>query len=288
VRRNPVSAFLLYWAVLTLSPLLVGLSLVVSSYLTSIPLIYGTAQSIGLSEGLLLNYTPFFLVSIAFSILYIVVPNCNVAIRHGILGGVVAGILFEIAKWGFTLYITLFPTYQLLYGALAAIPIFLLWVYLSWMIILFGAEVAQAGRAQYDRRGGEKLDGFTQAVRWLGHLWQAQQQGKGLAVHELVRLDPYNYEIEPDEQIQHLLKAKLIQPTEKGAYILSRDLNQFCLWDLYRALPWQLPTPERIQVMQGPWEEKLEGLISKIDQIRHTELNLPLAKLFEDRERARS
>jgi len=177
-KRKGIAAFLLYWAVLTLSPILLGASMAVSSYVFSLPFIAGTAESIGLSKTLVLTYAPFLLSAFGFTLLYVAIPNCFVSLWHGLVGGFFAAFLFEVAKYGFTFYITNFPTYELLYGALATIPIFFIWMYVSWIIILLGAEVAQACSANYDRRPGTKLDGFTQAYRWLGHLWQAQKEGK--------------------------------------------------------------------------------------------------------------
>ena len=75
----------------------------------------------------------------AFTLLYSAVPNARVPVRHALMGGVFTAVLFEAAKTLFGLYVSLFPGYQLIYGAFATVPIFLLWIYLSWMIVLFGA-----------------------------------------------------------------------------------------------------------------------------------------------------
>ena len=139
-RRKGVSAFLSYWAVLTLMPILIGVGFAVTSYLASVPFITGAAESLGLKKPLL-AMLPYLLTLFAFTLLYITVPNCKVRIRYAFVGGLLATLLFELAKAGFAAYITHFPTYKLLYGALAALPIFLVWVYVSWLIILFGAEV---------------------------------------------------------------------------------------------------------------------------------------------------
>ena len=74
--------------------------------------------------------------------LYKWIPNCNVSWLNAFSGATLAVFLFEMAKTGFTLYISYFPSYELLYGALAAIPLLLIWIYLTWLIVLIGAEVA--------------------------------------------------------------------------------------------------------------------------------------------------
>lgn len=139
--RSGITAFMLYWGLLTLIPIFLGVGFAISSYVFSLPLIEGTTQTLGLKKPFL-TLSPYLLTFVAFTVLYITLPNCKVSVRHAMIGGFVATLLFELAKYAFGLYVLHFPTYELLYGTLAAIPIFLLWVYLSWLIILFGAIVA--------------------------------------------------------------------------------------------------------------------------------------------------
>lgn len=141
--RSPLIAFLIYWGVLTLAPLLISLGIAASAYFYSLPLVSHTTEWLGM-EKVLATLTAFLLSSFGFTLLYTVMPHCDVSLKHSIPGGMIAAILFEFAKQGFTFYISWIPTYQLLYGALAAIPLFLIWLYVSWLIILFGAEVTHA------------------------------------------------------------------------------------------------------------------------------------------------
>ncbi len=145
--RLRLSAFMLYWGLLTFLPILIGLGFVISSYIFSLPLVEGTTQYLGLQRPFL-ALAPYLLTFIAFTVLYITLPNCKVYVKHAVAGGLVATLLFEFAKYGFGLYVLHFPTYELLYGTLAAIPIFLVWVYLSWLIVLFGAVVANVVSGQ--------------------------------------------------------------------------------------------------------------------------------------------
>jgi membrane protein len=140
-RRRLISAFLMYWAVLTLTPIFVGIGLGITTLLVSLPWISEAANALGLSK-IVLFCMPYLFTLVAFTLLYVAVPNHRVKFRFALVGGIVASILFELAKQGFVLYITHFSVYRLLYGALAAVPIFLVWIYLSWLIILFGAVVS--------------------------------------------------------------------------------------------------------------------------------------------------
>jgi len=139
-RRNGTSAFLIYWAVLTLLPILVGAGIAMSAHLGQTPWVMEINEILHI-KPLLLEWTPYALTAIAFTLLYVTLPNCPVKLRHALCGGFVAMVLFEWTKYGFSWYLVNFPSYELLYGALATIPIFLLWVYLTWLIILFGAVV---------------------------------------------------------------------------------------------------------------------------------------------------
>lgn len=137
------TALIIYWLILLLAPLLIALGLGVTTYVLSLSWIAQSTDVLGISP-LLVGAMSLLLTATAFSALYIVVPNCKVPISNGIISGIIAAILFEIAKHTFTVYVALFPTYTLLYGALAAIPLFLVWIYISWFVVLLGAEICYA------------------------------------------------------------------------------------------------------------------------------------------------
>ena len=144
--RSGVTAFLVYWAILSLAPVFLGLSIATSSYLISLTFQSNPAPAF-------FAYCISFLLSLsAFTLFYIIVPNCSVKISHGLIGGLVTTILFETAKKLFTLYLTQFHYYDLIYGAFSVIPVFFIWVFCIWFIVLLGAEVSYALSVYYQRR----------------------------------------------------------------------------------------------------------------------------------------
>lgn len=138
-KRKALFRFLTYWAILTLGPILLVVSLSLTSYVVSLPLLEKTIG--GSLRAFFLNSLPFLFEVLAFTLLYMAVPNTHVRWRHALIGSVLTAILFELAKWGFAYFVVNFSAYQVIYGAIATLPVFLIWIYLSWMIVLLGAEL---------------------------------------------------------------------------------------------------------------------------------------------------
>lgn len=233
--ERPIAQRLLtYWAVLTLGPILVGLSISMTSYLVS--------TSLGLARGLpgvgevLLRLVPVVLTSIAFTLLYIWVPNRRVRARHALVGGVVAGVLFELMTRGFGFYISRFPTYTAIYGAFAAVPMFLLWMYLSWVVVLLGGTVTAlvpGYRFGDRRRGAGAGQQFYDALALLGELVRAQRAGEARPLARLahdLRLLPEQCE----RLLDRLAGAGWAAAAGGDAWILVRDAGSLTVADVYR------------------------------------------------------
>ena len=168
-KARPLSQrILVYWAALTLGPVLLGASLWISGFLARESL--GLVGDVSPAIGVLLSFLPLVLTGVGFAALFVVVPNRQVPWRDALTGGFTAAAVLELMKAGFAYYVTRFPTYTMLYGAFATLPIFLLWVYLSWLVTLFGAALAASlpmiriGRWDRTPRAGAA---FIDAVRVL-------------------------------------------------------------------------------------------------------------------------
>lgn len=138
--RSVTARISVYWALMTLGPILMAASLGVSTYLLGMKFTHGVEIAVQMqSFGLVM--LPFLFEILAFLLLYLVMPNVRVAFVHGLVGAFVASLLFELTKRGFALYVINFNNYEVIYGALSSLPIFLIWIYLSWVVALVGAEV---------------------------------------------------------------------------------------------------------------------------------------------------
>jgi len=182
-RRPRAQRILVYWAIVTLGPLLIGVSITVTSYLF-------TATSGVVSQVPLIGSLFFTLISVtlstgAFTLLYMAIPNRFIDWRDAAWGGAVAAIAFEIAKRLFAAFVTQFPTYTVVYGALAAVPIFLVWIYVSWLITLIGAVIAASLPViKYERwwHVVTPASAFLDAMAVLELLYEAREQGTSAAV----------------------------------------------------------------------------------------------------------
>lgn len=277
--RRHFGTFLVYWAVLLLAPLLIGLSFVVSDYLLASPLATVFTSKIGLAD-LRISSISLFIATITFSFLYIVIPNAQVKIRHGLTGGFITALLFECGKKGFIFYMTSISTYTLIYGTLATIPLFLLWVYLSWAIILFGAEITNAIAYRHNFLSGVKHTAFHQAFRWIGYLWQAKQQGKSLSISELAQCDPDDYDVELAELVSSLQSAGFIEQMKNGDYVLACDITHLTLFEFYERLPWRLPNAEDLIHTIPPQEQAFCNSLYAFEQAAKEALHTPLSQLY--------
>ena len=154
-KRNPIKRVFIYFLLLIMGPLLIGIGLALTSYFLSIPVIADVDTVFNIKSHLL-RWFPFLMTSITFILLYILVPNCYVSGKHAVIAGVVCAILFELAKYAFGVYIKEMSDLENIYGTLAIVPLFLIWIYISWVIILFGAHITYCLSLFYKDKTGFK------------------------------------------------------------------------------------------------------------------------------------
>lgn len=230
-KERPLSqAFLLYWAVLSLGPLLVGASLGLSSYLLSWHWLNdGFSQLISFLQVL-----PFVFNLIAFTFIYQVVPYTRVKFKHALLGGLMMAVVFDLAKKVFAWYALNLPTYEMLYGTLAIIPLFILWIAISWQLFLLGAIVVRMLSVPSALRVKQKTPQFSLAIDVLRLLY-IKQKSKCAIDKEVCAKDLSHIDLKLlDAVLIALVKYQYISITQEQKYVLSCDLSQEKLNDFYQ------------------------------------------------------
>jgi membrane protein len=229
--RPMVQQVLMYWAVLTLGPLLIGGSLSMTTFAVGASL--GWLQ-LGFAADLVLGVLPFVFTCAALTLLYGIVPYRSVKPRDALVGGVVAGIAFEVVKRGFAIYLARFPTYTLIYGAFATIPIFLLWLYVSWVVVLAGATLT-AMLPAYRLAEGKPIPGrdFMDALAVLSVLARAQEKGGPIRLEQIsnqVRVVPYRCEA----ALERAARLGWTARTHRDGWVLARDADDLRVAEIYR------------------------------------------------------
>jgi membrane protein len=246
IRHRPLmQRLLMYWAVLTLGPVLIGASLSATTLLVGQSL--GMFHQLGWLADHVLRMLATALTCAALTMLYLVVPYRRVRVSHALVGGLVAGFAFELAKRGFAFYVQKFPTYALIYGAFAAVPIFLVWIYTSWVVVLAGATITamlpayRAAGAERRRAAGQDL---VDALGVLRELARAQESGESALLARIARsvnLLPYRCE----RVLQRCAALGWAARAERDAWLLTRDSGSIRLADIYRAFVLDPQPPER-------------------------------------------
>lgn len=229
--RPLVKRVLVYWALIILAPLLIGASLSLTSWLVGLSI--GYAKHTPVFGAITLKVVPVILTTLAFSLLFRVLPNRYVPIRHAFVGGVVAAAAFETMNRGFGFFIAHFSTYKLIYGAFASIPIFLFWIYLSWITILLGAIIA-ASLSRWRQRGVQHLGSSAQfyfAVRILGAIQAGMKGGKAQTVSSLSQ--SLHLALEETELIlDKLRQAGIVRKLSRSGWTMARDAEHILLREL--------------------------------------------------------
>ena len=282
-KRKPVYRFLIYWAILTLGPVLIGAGLYSTSYLLSLPLIGSVNDSL-MIKARVLTFLPFITTSLAFTFLYYLVPNAYVRISHSLTGGIMAAILFEIAKYTFGVYIRAVPTYENIYGAFAVIPMFLVWIYVSWVIVLFGGQIAYV-LSVFRMRNGKVLPSFERwdfydVYRIIAELWSAQKEGTSLTETDLKNRGVRVSHAMLNTILDLLDRKKWVCRNEEGRWLLSRDVDDISLNDIYEITRGKLP--EDVRDRDDRWQEPLMQIFREQHKNRLCNLDRPVGQLLRD------
>jgi membrane protein len=281
--RAATSRLVRYWAVITLGPVLVVVALAISSYLFALPFFERVESQLSLKAHLLV-LLPFMIQWLILVCAYALIPNRTVRWRHAAVGALVAAVLFEIAKWAFAFYATQGANYEQVYGAISIVPIFVFWIYLSWVLVLLGASLT-ATLAAFDYRPGELRlrpgNEFRGLLRVLGHFVVAQRDGAALHSRDLCLREPFLTDDLIQEYLRQLGNAGLIRRGEDGAWALTRDLAATTLYDLYAGSDYRLPSGAPLPGGDGVAPDSVASRrLDDVVELLRERMNVPLSEIF--------
>ena len=269
--RNRV---VMYWAVLTLGPLALGAAIALSAQ----PVFDTMAMGVD-SSSLARSFGVFSLTWTAFTLMFLLVPNRRVPVTNALIGAFVSALLFGIAKKAFVAYVAN-ASFNVIYGTLAAIPIFLFWLYLVWIVVLLGASLAASLTTFKDRKtdwGWPAKWKFLFVYRLVGYLWKAQASGKAQSIEELLESLEGATEAVLAQELGLLYDAGIVTRDEAGNWLLSRDLASVRLLDLYRAGHYYLPVNEKLEIpSESEWDDAFFRSVTS-DELK---LDQPLKAMY--------
>jgi len=280
VMRRASARFVIYWTALTLGPLLLVAALAISSYALALPFIDVAEAQLSI-KARVLSILPFLIMWSALVAAYAVIPNRTVQMRHALIGALIGAVLFEAAKRGFALYATSYASYQAVYGALAMVPIFIFWIYLSWAIVLFGASIT-ASLSAFDYRPASmqlpRGQEFAGVLRVIAHFVAAQRQGLGLSSETLRAAEPFLTDDLLQRYLGDLHRVGLIQRGEIGEWMVVRDIASIDLREIYEEGGYRLPLD--FHGIEGGMPQPAAALLERIGSEVRTSLDVRLADLF--------
>lgn len=284
-RSGGIKSILRYWAILTLGPLVLGTAFIVSSTVQSLSFLNQQIGGYGIDWNFWVQVVSFVVTITGFIGMYWFIPKAKVPLKNAAIAGVFVAITFELLKYSFGIIMSNFTSYEAIYGAFAALPIFLLWIYLSWNLILLGVEISYtltifATKEVYPRHPLLSLLDMVNLVH--AHY----QEGSATSEEELRGVLGRKELPKWFTYLNYLLDSDLIAITENGDYVLKRDLDHITLWDFYRTLPYPLPIKDELDEvsdnMEAPWLSLLIERFKDTERHAKNELDIPLSYVFEN------
>lgn len=271
--RRGFQRILMYWAILTLGPVMMGVGIAITTYLLSLPLISDVTVATGF-----LGVIPILLNSMVFTLMYVAVPNCVVPLSHGLIGGVVVAVAFELVKRLFGTVMAQ-TDFQVIYGTYAAVPLFLIWLYVSWTVVLFGAELTKNMGLFRSKSSSVLEPPLIQVLIVLNAFFSARHRGDVVTEKTI---DALGHRVDMQawhEYKSRLINAGIITPAEGGGLVLCRDLNEVSFWQLHQLLPW--PLPNGFNAMgDDQWETFANQKLGTLFEGSRESLNFNLEELF--------
>lgn len=273
--RPLLKRLVIYWAVLTLAPLLIGASLSLTSWLVGLSM--GYAKHIPIFGVGALKILPVFFTTLAFGLLFRLVPNRYVPRSHALVGALVSATVFESMNRVFGHYISHFPTYKLVYGAFASVPIFLMWIYLSWLTILIGAIITASlshWRAPPASSHASPPAQLFDALRILQVMAKSFQDGRVSTFPELSKTLHLGYDT-LETILDKLAQANMVRKAEEQGWLIVRDVYHIRTSELFRLFVLDISA-----LPAGPDDEPIHDWLTACVKQLEQNADLTLGELF--------
>jgi membrane protein len=277
--RTLTNRIVMYWAALTLGPLLIAAAVALSAQQ-----LFSESGYLGFLPSGLANLWIFLLYWLVFALFFVLVPNRSVKIRYAAIGALLSALLFSLAKAGFVAYVSN-TSYNVIYGALATVPIFLFWLYLVWVIVLLGASLAASlttfsDFSRYESDWPDRWE-FQLVYRLVGHLGDAQARGEALSREQLMDLEPQASELQIVRLMSQLREENIATRDEDGDWVLTRDLDTLTLGELYLRGDFYLPLSDIPELPQESARDR--AYVASLENIRRHSQGIwdqPLKSLY--------
>lgn len=284
--RGGTIGFMRYWMIISLGPLFLGAIFALPSAITSIEILNSNFAGYSIDWSIWLKLIMVLLTLMSFTFMYWLIPNRKVPFKNAVYAGAIAGVIFELLKISFGFVMKHFTSYEIVYGAFAAFPVFLLWIYLSWNVVLLGVEISYA--LTMFRHSKTPPRHPLLSLLYILHLFYMRQK-VGLTVSEaemMSLLGKKEVEDWPDF-VNILQQQSMIRKTDTGDYVLCRNLDQVDFWTFYQGLPFPLPRREDLQNCHlttqtgDEWNLLILPYLSKTDAHLEQYFSVPISKLLD-------
>ncbi|ENV31541.1 YihY family inner membrane protein [Acinetobacter gerneri] len=282
--RNGIIGFMRYWTIISLGPILLGSAFAISSTMASMTLLSKNFAGYELDGAFVLSLISFALTALGFFILYWTIPNRSIPVKSAAIAGVFGAITFTLLKNLFGFVMTNFTSYTLIYGAFAAVPIFLLWIFLSWNIVLLGVEISFALTAFHTGKIQTRHP-VLMILDILELFYKKQKVGGTVTDSEALDILGRGEIGRWPAYVLMLEKQNLITRTENNEYVLVRNLDTVDFWSFYKKLPYPLPRRDDVNNIHPDdlWMEKIGPMLNDADDFLAAKLSVPLSTVFEEK-----
>ena len=242
--RGGIIGFMRYWTIISLGPIVLG-------------------------SAFVMNWT---------------IPNRSVPIKAALIAGTFSAVVFELLKNLFGFIMSNFTSYEIVYGAFAAVPIFLLWIFLSWNIVLLGVEISYAITAFYSGKE-RKRHPVIMLLDLLELFYKKQLKGESVSDEEALSILGREEIGRWPSYVLMLEKQNLVKRTDNDEFVLARNLDQVDFWSFYTQLSYPLPRRQDMGNLHpdDEWMQKLGPALVETDDYLSAKLAIPLSKILEQK-----